>query len=160
MGLKDVLHANRILVDPDCSTKDELLDQMVQLVCADPMCAIDLSSAAILQVVLERENQLSTGLQEGIAVPHGMIDENIETFAGMAVVPGGLEFDCMDGRPAMFIMLLIFSDGAKGRAQHVALLAETVGLFTDHEIRAAMLAATTADEAWHHLQRWFERAEA
>lgn len=156
MSLKDVLAADRILMNPRCSSKEELLEVLVHQVCSHPDCQISASAQEVFRVVLDREQQISTGLQEGIAVPHGMISELAPTMAALAVIPKGLDFECMDGLPGKFILLLIFSDDPQGRAQHLGLLAETVGLFTDSKIRESLLASASADEAWQHLSARFE----
>ena len=151
MGLIDVLGPGRILVDPPSKTKEELLEALVRLVTSDADWTAGRTAESVLEVVLAREEQLSTGLQEGIAIPHGMIDDKIATLGALAIVPGGLDFACMDGEPATFVVLLIFADTADGRGQHVGLLAETVSLLTNPQLRAALLAAAGPEEVWSHL---------
>ena len=150
MGLIDVLAPERILIDPPHETREDLLRLLVQRVCLD-LREKHIEEAEVLRLVLEREEQMSTGLQEGIAIPHGMLPFPVETTAALAIVPRGVDFACLDKEPARFVTLLVFQDSAEGRAQHVSLLAETVGHLTSRPLREGLLAAPDPARAWQCL---------
>ncbi len=151
MSLIDVLSPNRILLRPNCGCKEELLAIMVTRIVEGFPGSEFVDQGALLQAVLDRENQLSTGLQEGIAIPHGMIGQDIDTVGALAIIPQGLEFASMDGQPAVFILMLLFADNESGRAQHLGLLAETVESFTNAQIRRALLGAASPEDVWQGL---------
>ncbi len=151
MSLIDILSPNRILLRPNCGSKEELLAIMVTRIAEGFPGAEFVDQRALLQAVLDRENQLSTGLQDGIAIPHGMIGQDIDTVGALAIIPQGLEFASMDGQPAVFVLMLLFADNESGRAQHLGLLAETVESFTNAQIRRALLGAASPEDVWRGL---------
>lgn len=99
---------------------------------------------AVLETVLARERLLSTGLEDGIAIPHGIVDVIESEVAALGTVPGGLPFESFDGQPARLIILLLTP--RKMVFRHVRNLAGIARLLRHAELRGALLAATTSDQ--------------
>jgi len=105
-----------------------------------------LDSEATLNVLFEREKLGSTGIGEGIAIPHGKItglDQLIVYFGRSAV---GIDFDAMDGKPVHLFFLLIAPENSAG--QHLKTLAKISKMLKDGVFRTKLMAAKSKDELY------------
>ncbi len=122
-------------------TKEGIIAEMVGILAAtgkvsDPQKAI--------AAVLEREKSMSTGMKNGIAVPHGRTVSVQEMIACVAISKNPVPFDSFDKEPArIFIMTLSPPDKT---GPHLHFLAEVSRLFKSESKRAALLAATSKKE--------------
>ena len=130
------LAPDRVLIAPSVTTKWELIDRLIE-----PMAAIEGLPSGAKEAVHERESQVSTGLEAGIALPHGMLRGDFATLGALAILPSGLEFEAMDGLPARFVLAMLFPDSDAGRALHVTLLASSLRLFTDEALAESLMRA-------------------
>jgi len=95
------------------------------------------------RVVLEREEVMSTGMEYGIAIPHGKTDTVDELLVALALKPDGIDFDCADGRPAT--ILLVTLSPASRTGPHIRLMAEVSRLLSDPTLRDRVLAASSPE---------------
>lgn len=97
-----------------------------------------------LQDLLASEARMSTGMENGIAIPHAKTDAVDELVACVGVSKAKIEFECIDNKPAqIFIMTLSPKDGT---GPHVRFLAEIGRLLKDKTKRKKMLGAKTPSE--------------
>jgi mannitol/fructose-specific phosphotransferase system IIA component (Ntr-type) len=146
--LVDHLQASCVLLDPKVSNKWELLDQMVDHLVDSGALGKDQSVAAKTALV-DRERSVSTGMEHGIAVPHAALDQLECLKVAMALVPTGLEFQSVDGRPAQIIMLLLVPKSEK--LLHLSILTEIarrLGVATFREQLLACTSTESATEIW------------
>jgi fructose-specific phosphotransferase system IIA component len=99
---------------------------------------------AVLKAVQDRENKQSTGLQEGIAVPHGKSAAVSSLKLAIGIAPQGIDFDSIDGQSSKLFFLLVAAPNQAG--PHVEALAEIAKLVRSKPFCRAMLAAKTAQE--------------
>ena len=117
----------------------ELVDQVPQF--ADQPEARD----TLLRALYEREKLHSTGIGDGVAIPHarnalvGLVDKPLVVFGRHAA---GIPFDAIDKVPARLFFLLL----APTVTQHLAILARLTRLLNDPRLRKELLAALTAEE--------------
>ena len=107
----------------------------------------------VLQALTVRERSLSTGLEHGLAVPHGAVECVSEIIACLGVSRTGVPFESMDGQPAHLIVLLVIPKGSF--QQHVRTLAAIARLASNPELRRRIIAAENAREvvaAIHELE--------
>jgi mannitol/fructose-specific phosphotransferase system IIA component (Ntr-type) len=107
----------------------------------------------VLQALTVRERSLSTGLEHGLAVPHGAVDCVSEIIACLGVSRTGVPFESMDGKPAHLIVLLVIPKGSF--QQHVRTLAAIARLASNPELRRRIIAAEHPGEvvaAIHELE--------
>src|SRR5207248_1277258 len=90
----------------------------------------------VLDAILNRERRLSTGLEQGVAIPHGITEAIAEEVAAIGVFPHGVPFDASDGLPARIVILLITPE--QKRYRHVANLAEIARQMRRRELREAL----------------------
>lgn len=94
----------------------------------------------VLASVLEREALMSTGMQSGIALPHGKHASVPGLLSVIGVSPEGVEFESLDGQPSRIFVMTISSPNTIG--PHLRFLASVGKLLGRAEIRDALLAAT------------------
>ena len=82
---------------------------------------------AALDVILEREGKQSTGIGEGVAIPHGKSETITELTAALGISKRGIEFDSLDGEPVQIIFLLLAEKNNPG--PHIEALAQVARLF-------------------------------
>ena len=110
-----------------------------------------------LKAVMERERSLSTGMEHGVAIPHGATAAAAELTGALGISREGIEFATLDGRPAHLLVCLLLPVPRASR--HVRTLAGIARLLGSETLRGRLLAATTSDEAMS-LIRAEEASEA
>jgi mannitol/fructose-specific phosphotransferase system IIA component (Ntr-type) len=112
------------------------------------------SQGEILDRVMRREAMMSTGIGNGVAIPHGKARSVDRMLAACAVAPSGIEFESVDGEPARLFILLVSPENVG--AIHVRVLANISRLLKEESVRqeiidsaspAVLLAALRAAEA-------------
>ena len=102
------------------------------------------SEPEMVRVLLERERLGSTGIGDGIAIPHG----KLEGLEGMIVAfgrsPEGIDFEAMDGKPVHLFFLLVAPDHAVG--MHLKVLARISRMLKDPAFRRDLLEAATRED--------------
>ena len=144
MNLSKVLNKNVICTDLPGRSKDEVIQALLDVAMTTGKIK---DRDAALESILERENKMSTGIQAGIAIPHGKTDAVDELVACVAIKREGVDFDSLDGKPSrIFIMTL---SPANRVGPHVQFLAEISRLLKQKEAREQMLSVESVDELLH-----------
>ena len=141
MNLKKILTADCILPNLKSETKEEILAEMVDFL-VDTGKINDRQTA--LSALMEREKKMSTGMQNGIAIPHGKTDEVKHLVAMIAIHRQGANFDSMDGKLShIFIMTL---SPVKHTGPHIQFLAEISKLLSNTDLREKVIQASAQEE--------------
>ncbi len=148
MNLRKVLSPRVMFPDLDSAPKEAVITGMVQRL-ADAYGVSDVEP--LVAAVLERERKDSTGLEYGIAVPHGKTDAVNELLAGIALVPGGVDFTSRDGKPARILVMTISPAARSG--PHLQFIGEVVRLLRDEDLRDALVAARCANQMYEAIIR-------
>jgi mannitol/fructose-specific phosphotransferase system IIA component (Ntr-type) len=145
--LTELLSVERIKIPLESQTKDELLRELVG-VCADADGIEDRED--VLRAVRERESVLSTGIGNGVAIPHGKSSAVpvLRMAAGRAAAP--VEFDALDGQPVSLFFLLVGPESAAG--PHIKALSRISRLVRRDDVRDRLVAARSAEEFLQTLQ--------
>ena len=146
MNLKKPLTVETIRLDLKGATKEAILAEMVDLLVASGHIR---DREAVLKAVLEREKRMSTGMQNGIAIPHGKTDSVDCLVAALGIKRGGVDFGALDGQPSNIFVMTVSPDSRTG--PHIQFLAEISRPLNDASVRAKLLAATSPDEVLHLL---------
>lgn len=141
MQLSDLLTPNRIKIPLVGRTKEELLRELVDVV-SDGEASEHRDE--LLRAVRDREAVLSTGIGNGVAIPHGKssILPDLRMAAGTARNP--IEYDALDGQPVRLIFLLVGPETAAG--PHIKALSRIARLIRSEDVRDQLLSAKTADD--------------
>jgi mannitol/fructose-specific phosphotransferase system IIA component (Ntr-type) len=143
MQLSDILPLERVEVGgPNSpSTKTAVLHQLALLLSRSS----NLDALEVEQLLTEREKVLSTGIGEGVAIPHTSISGAQAQTAALLIAPEGIEFDACDNAPANIFLAVV---GPKQAASaHLKVLAKVSKLLRKHETRRRLLEATDSSQA-------------
>lgn len=127
------------LIEPDLKgrTKQQVIEELLDLLVNDRK--IDEREIA-LNDLLEREQYLSTGLENGLAVPHAKTAAAKSLLVSFGVSRNGLDFDSLDGKPAHFIFLVLSPRDTSG--PHIKTLAQITRNFRENGMGRKLLEAT------------------
>ena len=141
MNLKKILNANLVELDLKGDSKQEIIENLLDILVKTGKVK-DRSLA--LEALLDRESKMSTGLQQGIAIPHGKTDAVAELLVCVGIVKGGMDFEALDGIPSnIFIMTL---SPLTRSGPHVQFLADISRVLTSEGMRGKLINADTKDE--------------
>lgn len=141
--LREVLSPELVKTELAATSRTGVVNQLVSLIqksgkVKDPELA--------LQDVLAHERENSTGMENGIAIPHAKTDAVDELVACVGITPSGIDFECLDRKPArIFVMTLSPKDGT---GPHVRFLAEVARLLKEKKVRKRVLAAKNNEELY------------
>jgi PTS system nitrogen regulatory IIA component len=140
MNLKTVLSAGTINLHLKGTTKDEIINELLDVLVAAKKVT---DRQAALNAVMDREQKMSTGMKHGIAIPHGKSATIQDLVACVGVSEKPVEFDSLDHEPCrIFIMTL---SPVEKTGPHLQFLAEVSLLFKSAEKRQEILSATSAE---------------
>ncbi|MGE5844763.1 MAG: PTS sugar transporter subunit IIA, partial [Syntrophaceae bacterium] len=108
-----------------------------------------IQSEAMIEVLLEREKLGSTGIGDGIAIPHGKLKGLDSLVISFGRSREGIDFDSIDGRPAHIFFLLMAPESSTG--QHLKALAKISRMLKDPEFRNDLLSAKNAEELYRKI---------
>jgi PTS system fructose-specific IIA component len=146
MLLAELFEARDLLVHFDPSDKWESIHSLVQhLVSAGKLD--ESKFEAVLEAVLSRERSMSTGMENGIAIPHAAVDDLDSVLAcmGMVTREEGLAFESIDGQPARLVVLLVIPRAQK--LLHIRTLADVARVLSKEDVRGALLGAADQQAA-------------
>jgi len=147
MKISDILVRDASILDLESTTKDDLLAEMARsLAAAEPA----LEAEALLNVLREREALQSTGIGEGVAIPHGKVQGLDRLVAAFARSTRGIDFDSIDGQPTQLLFLLIVPEQSGG--QHLKALARISRFFRDASFREKLLGAGDLEEIFRAIE--------
>ena len=141
MKITDLLSTSAIKINGSANSKEEVISKMVDLMTNNGNI---IDKEKYKRVVLEREKEGSTGIGEGIAIPHGKTDAVSKPGLAAMVIPDGVNFDSLDGQPAKLIFLIAAPDTKDN--VHLDVLSRLSTLLMDPEFKNELLNAETSAE--------------
>ena len=146
MKLSEILKPEAIISDIKARDKMGILKEMIQTV-TEQFPSLD--KGILLQILLEREKLGSTGIGDGVALPHGKVKElsQLQSYFGRS--KEGLCFDSIDEQPAHLFFLLLAPENSVGI--HLKALAKISRMLKDGNFRQRLLAAESRDKIYQIL---------
>jgi fructose-specific phosphotransferase system IIA component len=141
MTLIDIITEQMIKVPLISQTKIEIVKELVQLL-KDAGKIDDME--ATTQAIMQREAQCSTGLENGIAVPHAKCNEVKSLTIAIGISPRGMDFQAIDGKPSHLFFLLLAPPDQSG--PHIEALAEIARMTRSPSFCNLLMQASTAKE--------------
>ncbi len=141
MKIAEVLEKEFIIEELTSRTKSDVLQELVDVSLAG---RTDYQPEETVNILHAREKLGSTGIGDGIAIPHGklaIIDDMVVSFGRSRE---GIDFNAMDGRPVYLFFLLLAPENAAG--QHLKMLAKLSKMLKDESFRRDLLASRSRDE--------------
>jgi PTS system nitrogen regulatory IIA component len=142
MKLQDFLPSENVVVGMQASSKEQLIRLLSDM--ASKKCG--LAAGMISKGLLERERLGSTGIGEGIAIPHARFEDLQEIVCLCAKLSRPVDFDAMDGLPVDVVILLLSPSNA-GR-EGLNILSCVARRFRDERVLPAICQAGSAEEVY------------
>ena len=146
--IADLLPAGNILLDLDAGSKARLFDAVGALFEANR----GLPRRAVVDSLLAREKLGSTGLGQGIAIPHGRIRGLTEAQGAFVRLKPPIPFEAPDGKPVAQVFVLLVPEQATD--QHLQLLSELAQMFSETRFRENLADRTDAAGLKAVFERW------
>ncbi len=147
MKIMDILVKGGVILDLASDSKRAVLEEMSgALAGAEPV----LSSDRLLEILIAREELQSTGIGEGVAIPHGKIAGLDRLVASFARSVKGVDFESMDKQPTHLFFLLVVPEHSAG--QHLKALARISRFFRDADFRRKLLQAADLEDVFRAIE--------
>src|SRR4051812_28818415 len=143
MRLTDILKVIDIKVPLVATTKTEAISELVNLLAENKQIT---DAKKVLDAVLDREATRTTGIGNGLAIPHGKCSGTTDLVMAVGKAANPIDFQSIDGRPVTLIWLLTSPPDKTG--PHIHALARISRLMTIDKFRIALASAKTAQEVF------------
>lgn len=141
MKIKNILSPGVVTTSLKSTTKEGVISELLDLLVSAKLVT---DRDAVLSALMDRERKMSTGIQHGVAIPHGKTSAVKNLVACIGIKKDGVDFASLDGEPSrIFIMTLSPLDRV---GPHVQFLAEVSMVIKTEEARERLLNAKTAQE--------------
>jgi PTS system nitrogen regulatory IIA component len=143
VNITDMLKKEFIIEELKSKTKREVLFELSEVFSQGNY---NVDSDSMVKVLLEREKLGSTGIGDGIAIPHGKLSglENLVVSFGRS--KEGIEFDSLDGKPVHIFFLLMAPENSAG--QHLKALAKISRMLKEETFRNDLMKMQTSDKIY------------
>jgi len=143
MQLDQIFKVEFINANLQARNKDEALAELVNTIIRG---GLKLDYSHIIDVLKQRENLGSTGIGDGVAIPHGKIAELDDIVVAFGRSIDGIPYDSMDGKPVYLFFLLLAPENSAG--QHLKILAKISKMSKDTNFRKKLLKAKSQSDLY------------
>jgi PTS system nitrogen regulatory IIA component len=154
MQIAEFITEKEIIIDLKSRGKESSLSELLQRLQGNNLLK---NSDKVLEILLEREKLGSTGIGQGIAVPHAKTDQVDKIVCALGISKAGVSFDSLDGEPVLIIFLVLAPIGATG--EHLKALAKIARLLKDKVFKNSLITAKTPAEAYNIIKEDEERLD-
>lgn len=152
MRLTDILKPRMVWPKLEAKTKPEVIKELAERMAG---CERGLDAETVAEILMERERLGSTGIQDGIAIPHGKVPGLDHIVIAFGLCPEGLDFEAHDGKPTHIFFVLLAPEFAAG--QHLKALARLSRLLKDAKFREKLMSETDAGKIYEAISQEDER---
>ncbi len=146
MKILDVLHKEAILSDLKALDKQGVLEELVT-----PIASIaGVNHDYLVRVLMDRERLGSTGIGDGVGIPHGKLKDLDALVLGFGLSRKGVDFESMDEQPTHIFFLLVTPENSTGL--HLKLLARISRILKNELFRQKLMDASNSDEIYSIIQ--------
>jgi nitrogen PTS system EIIA component len=146
MKLLDIIDQDLINADIASKSKMEVLKELAEVISTKE----EINLNELVSVLEEREKLGSTGIGDGIAIPHGKIKGLNKLIASFGRSKKGVDFESIDGKPTHIFFLLIAPENTAGI--HLKALARISRLLKDKKFREDLLSAKTSEDIFEIIK--------
>ena len=146
--ISKLLPESNILLDLECASKKRVFEQVGLLF----ENQLSIARSLCFDSLFAREKLGSTGLGQGVAIPHGRIKGLKEAVGAFVRVREPIAFDAPDNKPVQLIFVLLVPERATD--QHLQILSELAQMFSDKAFRQQLLTAKTAHDVHLLFENW------
>ena len=146
MKLSEILEENYIIPDLKAIDKKGVLEELSDAVISHEP---SLDKSSLVKVLLERERLGSTGIGDGVAIPHGKFHGISHPIISFGRSREGLDFESMDGEPAFLFFLLVAPEDSA--SVHLKALAKIARILKNSSFRKILMEAPTRKELYQTI---------
>ena len=143
MKLSEIIKKEHIISELQAKDKKSVLDELAEAISqSDPY----IDKSVLVRVLLEREQLGSTGIGDGVAIPHGKLPGVRRPVVSFGRSVKGLDFDSMDGQPAYLFFLLLAPENSSG--VHLQVLTRIARILKSSAFRKDLMSAVTKEDLY------------
>jgi len=146
MRLSEILAIENIIPELKAKDKKGVLSELAEVI-ADYDANID--KGMLVKVLIEREHLGSTGIGDGVAIPHGKLSSVKQPIVSFGRSKKGLDFDSMDGQPAFLFFLLLAPEDSSG--VHLQVLTKIARILKSSAFRKALMEVQSREEIYQTI---------
>ena len=141
MKILDIVSPGSVVDNLRGETKEDVLRELSEVIAkSEPKLSADTLTA----ILMERESLGSTGIGDGVAIPHGKVNGIERLVAAFGRSRNGVHFHSLDGKPTYLFFLIVAPEFSAG--MHLKALARISRLLKDERFRRSLLEAKDTDE--------------
>lgn len=146
--IAQLLPLSNVIVELDAASKKRVFEQAGLLF----ENTLQIARSRVFDSLFAREKLGSTGLGQGVAIPHGRIKGLREAAVALVRMKEPIPFDAPDGQPVSLICILLVPE--KATDQHLQILSELAQMFSDKSFRESLLSGKDAAEIHQLISNW------
>ena len=143
MQLEQFFKIEHINADLSAKNKEDALLEMVDTIIRG---GLNLDETSILEILKQRESLGSTGIGEGVAIPHGKISTLNDIVIAFGRSVNGISYDSLDGKPVHLLFLLLAPENSAG--QHLKILAKISKMLKEPDFRKKLLKTRSQNDLY------------
>ena len=146
MKLSEIIKIDNIIPELKARDKKGVLGELAEIISKhDP----SIDKGMLVKVLVEREHLGSTGIGDGVAIPHGKLNSVGRPIVSFGRSKGGLDFDSMDGQPAHLFFLLLAPENSSG--VHLQVLTRIAKMLKNSAFRKELMRAKNREELYRTI---------
>ena len=149
MQLSELISPERIRCNLDAQSKKRALEQLSELISQDQDT---ITSTQVFDSLLARERLGVTGVGHGVAIPHGRLRNSEKVLGAFIKLARGIDYDAADKQPVDLLFALLVPE--ESTDEHLQLLAQLAGMFSDEGFREKLRHAETTADIHDLLLEW------
>jgi len=148
MKILDILSMDSIIPELKGRTKKQVLEELIEAVKQNKP---NIDRDRLMRVLLERERLGSTGIGDGIAIPHGKLRDIDDLVLSFGRSIEGIDFESMDGKPVHLFFLLVAPETCAGI--HLRALAKIARLLKNGTVRKKLAKVDSREDIFSIIQQ-------
>ena len=143
MKLSQIIEQDDIIPELQAEDKTGVLEELAEVICKhEPL----LKKEKLVRVLMDREKLGTTGIGDGIAIPHGKIDILKTPLLSFGRSKKGIDYDAIDNKPVHLFFLLVAPENSSGL--HLHILARIAKLLKNNKFKKKLIEASTKEEMY------------
>jgi len=150
MNLSEILTERVIKVDLEAEDKFEAIEELIDLLISEHEISLR-NRDEILETVFKRESSISTGVGNGVAIPHGTVDCIDDIVGALGVSPEGINFESFNGEPVYIVVILLVPKLKISR--HIKTLAQIARIMNNTDVTTAIRSARSPEALFRLIEK-------
>ena len=146
MRLSEILAIDNIIPELKAKDKKGVLGELAEVIARYDA---NIDKGMLLKVLIEREHLGSTGIGDGVAIPHGKLSSVKQPIVSFGRSKKGLDFDSMDGQPAFLFFLLLAPENSSG--VHLQVLTKIARILKSSTFRKALMQVDSREDIYQTI---------